>query len=35
MRQVILGGGLSAISSAYFLQERDDIDEILILEKEG
>lgn len=34
MRQVILGGGLSAISSAYFLQERDDIDEILILEKE-
>lgn len=34
MKQVILGGGLSAISTAYFLQERDEIDEILILEKE-
>lgn len=34
MRQVILGGGLSAVSSAYFLQEREDIDEIFILEKE-
>lgn len=34
MRQVILGGGLAAISFAYFLQERDDVDEILILEKE-
>lgn len=33
MRQVILGGGLAAISSAYFLQDREDIDEIIILEK--
>lgn len=34
MTLVILGGGLSAISSAYFAQEREDIDEIIILEKE-
>ncbi|MCI8374267.1 MAG: NAD(P)-binding protein [Lachnospiraceae bacterium] len=34
MRYVILGGGLSAISTAFFLQDRDDVEEILILEKE-
>ena len=34
MRQVILGGGLSAVSSAYFLQDREDIDEVIILEKD-
>lgn len=34
MKLVILGGGLSAISVAYFLQERAENDEILILEKE-
>lgn len=34
MRIVILGGGLSAISYAYFMQEKKEIDEILILEKE-
>lgn len=34
MKYVILGGGLSAISTAFFLQERNDAEEILILEKE-
>ena len=34
MKINILGGGLSAISLAYFLQNRDDIDEINILEKD-
>lgn len=34
MKQVILGGGLSAISAAYFLQEQTELDEILILERE-
>lgn len=34
MRYVILGGGLAAISAAYFAQNKDDIDEIIILEKE-
>ena len=34
MKYVILGGGLSAISTAFFLQEREDTEEILILEKE-
>jgi len=34
MRLAILGGGLAAISLAYFLQERKDISEICILEKE-
>ena len=35
MKLTILGGGLSAISLAYFLQDRDDITEINILEKDG
>lgn len=30
-----MGGGLAAISLAYFLQDRDDISEIIILEKEN
>lgn len=34
MKYVILGGGLSAISLAYFMQEDKNIDEIHILEKE-
>lgn len=34
MRVVILGGGLSAISTAYFLQEKEKIEEIIILEKD-
>lgn len=34
MKYAILGGGLSAISTAFFLQERQDTEEILILEKE-
>lgn len=34
MRYVILGGGLSGISTAFFLQDRADTEEILILEKE-
>lgn len=34
MKINILGGGLSAISLAYFLQNRNDIDEINILEKD-
>lgn len=34
MNYTILGGGLSAISLAYFLQNNDKIDEIHILEKE-
>ena len=33
-RVVILGGGLAGISSAYFLQDNPDIDEIIIIEKE-
>jgi len=35
MQVTILGGGLSAISLAYFLQDRDDITEINILEKDS
>jgi len=35
MRITILGGGLAAVSLAYFLQEREDIEEISIIEKEG
>lgn len=35
MRYTILGGGLSAISLAYFLQNRDDITEINIIEKDS
>ena len=35
MRYIILGGGLSAISLAYFLQNYDEIAEINILEKES
>jgi protoporphyrinogen oxidase len=34
MNIVILGGGLSAISLAYFLQDREDIETIRILEKD-
>lgn len=34
MDVIILGGGLSALTSAYYLQERKDISSILILEKE-
>ena len=34
MKLTILGGGLSAISLACFLQNREDIAEINILEKE-
>lgn len=34
MKVILLGGGLSAISTAYFLQDRDDIDSITILEKD-
>ncbi len=34
MNIVILGGGLAAISLAYFLQEKESIEEITILEKE-
>lgn len=34
MKFVILGGGLSAISAAYFAQNKSEIDEIIILEKE-
>lgn len=34
MIYTILGGGLSAISAAYFLQENKSVDKILILEKE-
>ncbi len=34
MKYVILGGGLSAISTAFFLQNRADAEEILLLEKE-
>lgn len=34
MKLIILGGGLSAISLAYFLQHSDKIDEIDILEKD-
>ena len=30
----ILGGGLSAVSLAYYLQEKDFIDKIFIIEKE-
>ncbi|MDR0653844.1 MAG: FAD-dependent oxidoreductase [Synergistaceae bacterium] len=35
MRITILGGGLAGISLAYFLQERDDVGAIDILEKES
>lgn len=35
MRAVILGAGLSGISTAYFLQNRKLYDEILLLEKES
>lgn len=34
MKLVILGGGLSAISLAYFLQHNDEVDRIDILEKD-
>ena len=34
MKLTILGGGLSALSLAYFLQDRDDIEKIVLLEKE-
>lgn len=34
MKYIILGGGLSAISTAFFLQDREETEEILILEKE-
>lgn len=34
MKLMILGGGLSAITLAYFLQDDDQIEEITILEKE-
>ena len=34
MKYAILGGGLSAISTAFFLQEIQDTEEILNLEKE-
>ncbi len=34
MNYTILGGGLSAISLAYYLQENKNIDEIHILEKD-
>lgn len=34
MKVMILGGGLSALSLAFFLQNRKDIDEITLLEKE-
>ena len=34
MNYAILGGGLSAISLAYYLQENKNIDEIHILEKD-
>ena len=34
MNFIILGGGLSALSLAYFLQSKKDIDQITILEKE-
>ena len=34
MKYTILGGGLSAISLAYYLQENKNIDEIHILEKD-
>lgn len=34
MKLTILGGGLSAVSLAYFLQNREDITEINILEKD-
>ena len=35
MNYTILGGGLSAISLAYFLQKNKNIDEIHILEKDS
>ena len=35
MKFTILGGGLSALSLAYFLQSNDKIDEIDILEKDN
>lgn len=35
MKTVILGGGLSGLSTAYFLQEKQSYDDITILEKEG
>ena len=35
MNFTILGGGLSAISLAYYLQNNDKVDEINILEKDG
>lgn len=34
MRLTILGGGLAGISLAYFLRDRDEIEQITILEKE-
>lgn len=34
MKLTILGGGLSALSLAYFLQDKDNIEEIDIIEKE-
>ena len=34
MKLTILGAGLSGLSLAYFLQERDDIEEINIIEKD-
>ncbi len=34
MRAIILGAGLSGISTAYFLQKKKSYDEILLLEKE-
>ena len=34
MKIVILGGGLAAVSLAYFLQEKESVEEITILEKE-
>lgn len=35
MKTVILGGGLSGLSTAYFLQEKQSYDDITILEKES
>lgn len=34
MRLVILGGGLSGLSAAYFLQKKDKLSEIIVFEKE-
>ena len=35
MKTIILGAGLSGISTAYFLQEDERIEEIILLEKEN